>query len=122
MARKKLYCTPKELYEAYLGELSSKKGRKKGSSEARKVSLRGRLLNDGNISLYLYSCIGGRVSRVATGSYLNLELTSEIKAQNEETLRIARTKADMMNADAEREENGFRPVAKSKVPLIDYTL
>ena len=122
MARKKLYCTPKELYEAYLGELSSKKGRKKGSSEARKVSLRGRLLNDGNISLYLYSCIRGRVSRVATGSYLNLELTSEIKAQNEETLRIARTKADMMNADAEREENGFRPVAKSKVPLIDYTL
>ena len=126
MPRKKLYSTPEELYMGYLGEFSTKKGRKKGSKsvgvEARKVTLKGRLLNDGKISLYFYSCINGRVSRLATGSFLNIETTQTIKAQNEETLRLERTKADLMNADAEREENGFRPVAKSKANLIEYTL
>ena len=126
MPRKKLYSTPEELYMGYLGEFSTKKGRKKGSKsvgvEARKVTLKGRLLNDGKISLYFYSCINGRVSRLATGSFLNIETTQTIKAQNEETLRLARTKADLINADAEREENGFRPVAKSKANLIEYTL
>ena len=122
MARKKLYCTPNELYEGYFGEISTKKGRKKGSVEARKVTLKGRLLSDGKISLYFYSCINGRVSRVSAGSFLNVETTPAIKTQNEETLRLARTKADLMNADAEREENGFRPIAKSKANLIEYTL
>lgn len=122
MARKKLFCTPKELYEGYFGELSTRKGRKKGNIEARKVTLKGRLLNDGKISLYIYSCINGKVSRFSTGSFLNLETDPTIKVQNEETLRQARVRADMMNADAEREENGFRPLAKSKASLIDYTL
>ncbi len=122
MARKKLFSTPIELYEGYFGEISSQRGRRRGSVEARKVTLKGRLLNDGKVSLFLYSCINGRVSRVATGSFLNLEIDASIKAQNEETLRLARTKADMMNADAEREENGFRPLSRSRVSLIDYTL
>lgn len=126
MARKRLFLTPKELYEGYFGEISMQKGRKKGSKnvgvEARKVTLKGRLLNNGKISLYFYSCINGRVSRVSAGSFLNIETDPTIKAQNEETLRLARTKADLMNADAEREENGFRPIAKSKANLIEYTL
>ena len=122
MARKKLFITPEELFEGYFGEISTQKGRKKGVVEARKVTLRGRMLKDGKISLYLYSCINGNVSRTSTGSFLNLETDPTIKAQNEETLRLARTKADMMNADAEREENGFRPLSKSKANLIDYAL
>ena len=122
MARKKLFSTPEDLYEGYFGEISTQKGRKKGIVEARKVTLKGRLLKDGKISLYLYSCVNGNVSRIATGSFLNLETDPAIKTQNEETLRLARTKADLMNADAEREENGFRPIAKSKTNLIDYTL
>ena len=122
MARKKLFSTPKDLYEGYFGRISTRKGRKKGIAEARKVTLKGRLLNNGKISLYLYSCINGNVSRISTNSYLNLETDPTIKAQNEETLRLARTKADLMNADAEREENGFRPIAKSKANLIEYTL
>ena len=122
MARKKLYSTPEELMKGYFGDISTQKGRKKGAVEARKVTLKARLLNDGKISLYLYSCIDGHVSRIATGSFLNIETDPTIKAQNEETLRLARTKADLMNADAEREENGFRPLAKSKASLIDYTL
>ena len=123
MARKKLFSTPKQLYEGYFGEFSMQKGRKKKDIvEARKVTLKGRLLNNGKISLYFYSCINGVVSRLAAGSFLNIETTQMIKAQNEETLRLARTKADLMNADAEREENGFRPIAKSKANLIEYTL
>lgn len=122
MARKRLFSTPEELFEGYFGEISTQKGRKKGIVEARKVTLKGRLLKDGKISLYLYSCINGNVSRTSTGSFLNIETDPTIKAQNEETLRLARTKADLMNADAEREENGFRPIAKSKANLIDYTL
>lgn len=123
MARKKLFSTPKELYEGYFGEISTQKGRKKKDIvEARKVTLKGRLLNNGKISLYLYSCINGNVSRISTGSFLNLETDATIKAQNEETIRFARTKADLMNADAEREENGFRPIAKSRANLIEFTL
>ncbi len=122
MARKRLFSTPKELFEGYFGEISDQKGRKKGTIEARKVTLKGRLLNNGKISLYLYSCINGHVSRTATGSFLNLETSPQIKEQNEETLRLARTKADLLNADAEREENGFRPISKSKMLLSDYVL
>lgn len=126
MARKKLFSTPKDLYEGYFGRISTQKGRRKASIneavEARKVTLKGRLLKDGKISLYLYSCINGNVSRISTGSFLNLETTPDIKSQNEETLRQERVKADLMNADAEREENGFRPIAKSKANLIEYTL
>lgn len=126
MARKKLFSTPKDLYEGYFGSISTQKGRKKASInevvEARKVTLKGRLLKDGKISLYLYSCINGNVSRISTGSFLNLETTPDIKTQNEETLRLERVKADLLNADAEREENGFRTITKSKANLIDYTL
>jgi integrase len=122
MARKKLFSTPEELFEGYFGDFSTQKGRKKGVVEARKVTLKGRMLKDGKISLYLYSCINGNVSRTSMGSFLNIETDPTIKAQNEETIRLARTKADLMNADAEREENGFRPIAKSKANLIEYTL
>lgn len=122
MARKKLYCTPNELYEGYFGEISTKKGRKKGSAEARKVTLKGRLLKDGKISLYYYSCINGQISRISTGNYLNIETDQHIKDQNEKTMRQLRANADTMNGDAIREENGFRPIAKSKANLIEYTL
>lgn len=126
MARKKLFSTPKDLYEGYFGRIPTKKGRRKSSIdeavEARKVTLKGRLLSDGKISLYFYSCINGRVSRVSTGCFLNIETNLDIKTQNEKTLRQLRANANTMNDDAIREENGFRPIAKSKTNLIDYTL
>lgn len=122
MARKKLYSTPKELYEGYFGEKGTQSGRKKGQSSSRKVSLIGRLLSSGKVALYLYSCYNGKPSRISMGNLLEIEHTPAIKAHNEEIMRMARTKADLLNADAEREENGFRPIAKSKAPLISYTL
>lgn len=121
MARKKLFNTLESLYEGYFGEIPIQKGKKSRSKEARKVTLKGRVLKD-KISLYIYSCINGRVVRVTTGSFLNVETTPQIKIQNEETLRLANMRADMMNADAEREGNGFRPLSKKKTSLIDYTL
>ena len=121
MARKKLFNTLESLYEGYFGEIPIQKGKKPRSKEARKVTLKGRVLND-KISLYIYSCINGRVVRVTTGSFLNVETTPQIKIQNEETLRLANMRADLMNADAEREGNGFRPLSKKKTSLIDYTL
>lgn len=122
MARKKLFTTPEELSRAYLGNFSTKRGRKSGLHEARKISLRGRVLSDGKISLYYYSCINGRVSRISAGSFLNVETTPSIKMQNEETIRLAKVKAEEMNVDAEREGHGFLPLARNKILLINYVL
>lgn len=122
MARKKLFSTTEELFEGYFKDIPSPKRHKKDIDEARKVYLKGRVLNNGKISLYLYSCIDGRVERIATGAFINIETNQNIKDQNLKTIRQWEEVANTKNSDAIREGAGFRPLSKSKANLIDYTL
>ncbi|MDR0658338.1 MAG: site-specific integrase, partial [Mediterranea sp.] len=121
MARKKaLYITADELLEGY--SLKSQKGEKQLSKAKEYVYLRGKKLNTGNISLFIDFCRDGKRIKQYLGLYLNLELSPIIKAQNEETCRIARTVVAEKNVELQRNENGFVLSNRPKTKLIDYIL
>ena len=105
----KLFKTTDELFRGYNLPQQEKRGRQKGKSNAQAVALRARPLKSGNIQLYLYSCIAGKVSRRAIGT-LEPETDAAAKARNVEAVRLATARAGMENADAMRRGNGFAPM------------
>ena len=111
MALQKLFKTPEQILSGY-DELSKKGGRK--------VYLRGRVLNTGKVSLYLYANEDGKVFRQTLGSSLVPELTQDIKNHNKEVLRLAMIQADTINANMEREAAGLPQRRKSKIRLAEY--
>lgn len=111
MALQKLFKTPEQILSGY-EELSKKGGRK--------VYLRGRVLNTGKVSLYLYANEDGKVFRQTLGSSLVPELTQDIKNHNKEVLRLAMIQADTINANMEREAAGLPQRRKSKIRLAEY--
>lgn len=110
MARKKLYQTTSELIEGY--ELNNTK------YGTRKVSLYGKALPSGKVSLVLYGRSGGKAVRKSTGAILELENDLQTKRANEEKIRLQRIKCDTLNADAERADAGFSPTVKSNASLL----
>lgn len=123
MARNRLYKTAKELIVGYglgkaEGDPNEARGRK-GGSERRKVYLRGRLLANERVGLYVVTFQYGKKVRRTVGT-LNPELTTNVKTQNEEVLRMARANSDLLNSDAERLNAGFAPIGKANIRLIDY--
>lgn len=123
MARTKLFKTSEELMVGYglkkaANDPHEARGRKAGS-EKRKVYLRGRLLKDGKVGLYVMTFQQGKKIRKSVG-ILNVETDGNIKSQNEEVLRMAKANADLLNSDAERLKADFAPTGKSGMLLTDY--
>lgn len=123
MARTKLFKTAEELMVGYglkkaANDLHEARGRKAGS-EKRKVYLRGRLLKDGKVGLYVMAFQQGKKVRKSIG-ILNVETDGNVKSQNEEVLRMAKANADMLNSDAERLRADFAPIGKSAMLLSKY--
>ena len=112
MARAKLFRTAREIIDGY-----NLNNTKRGS---RKVSLYGKTLLSGKVSLILYGRNGGKAVRQSTGVLLEIEETYEIKRQNEEKIRLQRIKCDSLNADSERKEAGFAPAKKSNADLLTF--
>ncbi len=112
MARKKLFQTSKELIEGY--ELNNTK------YGTRKVSLYGKTLPSGKVSLIFYGRNGGRAIRKSTGTILDIETDIAIKRANEEKVRLQRIKCDTLNSDAERKGAGFTPSIKANANLLAY--
>jgi len=111
MAKKALFNTSEALLKGYrLNEPTNK----------RKVYLRGRIMKSGKISLYYYGTNEGKVIRQTANLFLNPEFDTATKSANEETIRIANVKADLLNADAERTGNGFTPESRRLTTFNDY--
>lgn len=120
MAKKKLYKTPEELITGYgLPLPGTKRGRKKGASENKKVMLRAKVLNSGNVQVYLYTSYKGKPLRVSVG-VLNIEKDEGTKARNVEIMRMAEAEEGVRNADALRLGHGLEPQPKRNIILSDY--
>lgn len=119
MAR--LYKTTDELIKGYNLPKQQSRGRQKGKANAQAVALRARPLKSGNVQLYLYSCVAGKVSRRAIGT-IEPEHDQAAKARNVEAVRLAIARAGMENADAMRRESGFAPKPKKAALFVDYSL
>lgn len=117
-----LFKTSNELLEGY--GLNPTKATADGIEiETRYVSLRGKKLQSGNISLYLNRQENGRqIKRYLDRSILCIETDSTVKARNKETVRQARVIADEANASAQKEITGFTITRKARVNLISYIL
>lgn len=120
MARKKLYKTAEELITGYgLPLPSTKRGRKTGAADSRKVMLRAKILPSGNVQVYLYSSYKGKPMRHSVG-VLNIETDASAQARNIELMRMAEAEAGVRNADAVRLGHGLEPQAKPNIILSDY--
>lgn len=86
----------------------------------RKVSLIGRPLPNGTVSLVLYSYQEGRKVQQATGVVLLPEETQDIKNDNKEKIRVQRVRADELNAKAEKEDVGFKPTKRTRKTLASF--
>lgn len=86
----------------------------------RKVSLIGRPLPNGTVSLVLYSYQDGRKVQQATGVVLLPEETQDIKNDNKEKIRVQRVRADELNAKAEKEDVGFKPTKRTRKTLASF--
>lgn len=119
MSRQKevLYETAEELMQGY--GLKGNEAEKIGN---RRVLLRGKKLESGNVSLFLdYSNNGKRVKDYL-GNILLVESSRKIKAKNKETMRQVMAIANEKDAQVQKEQNGFFIGTKSKVNLIEYIL
>lgn len=122
MARKKTqrFTTSDELLDGY--SLKGQKVEKYAMKAKEYIYLRGKKLNAGNISLYIDFCRNGKRTKQYLGLYLNLEASQSIKAQNEDTYRIARTIMSEKNVELQKTENGFMLSTKTKTNLVKYIL
>ncbi|CCZ37623.1 site-specific integrase [Bacteroides fragilis] len=122
MPRKKiiLFNSTDELLEGY--GLKSQIEEKQASKAKNLVYLRGKKLSSGNVSLFLDVCRDGKRTKQYLGICLNLETSSEIKKDNEETYSIAKTIVNEKNVELQKNEAGFTISKKSKVNLITYIL
>ena len=120
MARKKLYKTPEELITGYgLPLPGTKRGRKTGATDNRKVFLRAKILPSNNVQVYLYSSYKGKPMRISVG-VLNIEANESVKNRNVELMRLAEAEAGVRNADAVRLGHGLEPKQKQNIMLSDY--
>lgn len=114
MAKEKLYKTADEII-AGNSLITSK--------VHRKVSLIGRPLKTGNVSLVRYHSSGSGRFRVreceTTGVILCKETDSSTKLENLDKLRLQQVVCDTLNADLEREAADFKPLPKTKVVRQD---
>lgn len=120
MARKKFYKTADELIKGYgLPLPATKRGRKTGATDSRKVMLRAKILPSGNVQVYLYSSYKGKPMRQSVG-VLNIETDASTQARNTELMRMAEAEAGIRNADAVRMGHGLTPQPKQNILLSDY--
>lgn len=113
-----LFKTADELLAGYGLKVSNR-----DDTQVRYVSLRGKKLDSGNISLYLNRQENGKqIKRYLDRSILCVETDRDIKERNKETMRQARVIADEADAAVQKEINGFSIAKKSSVNLIEYTL
>lgn len=120
MARKRLYKTAEELITGYgLPLPGTKRGRKTGATDSRKVMLRAKILPSGNVQVYLYSSYKGKPMRSSVG-VLNVEKDESVKNRNVELIRMAEAEAGVRNADAVRLGHGLEPKQKQNIMLSDY--
>ena len=120
MARKKLYKTSEELITGYgLPLPGTKRGRKTGATDNRKVFLRAKILPSNNVQVYLYSSYKGKPMRISVG-VLNIEANESVKNRNVELMRLAEAEAGVRNADAVRLGHGLTPQPKQNIILSDY--
>ena len=113
-----LFKTADELLAGYGLNVSNR-----DDTQVRYVSLRGKKLDSGNISLYLNRQENGKqIKRYLDRSILCVETDRDIKERNKETMRQARVIADEADAAVQKEINGFSIAKKSSVNLIEYTL
>lgn len=91
--------------------------------QVRYVSLRGKKLASGNVSLYLNRQEKGKqIKRYLDGSVLCLESSISIKERNRETVRQARVIADESDAAVQKEINGFSIAKRANVNMISYII
>lgn len=120
MARRKFYKTAEELITGYgLPLPGTKRGRKTGAADSRKVMLRAKILPSGNVQVYLYSSYKGKPMRQSVG-VLNIEADASTQARNIELMRMAEAEAGVRNADAVRLGHGLEPQQKRNILLSDY--
>lgn len=90
---------------------------------ARKATLIGRPLPNGNVALYIYAYANGRKQQQGTGVVLKPEGSLETKNENKEKIRLQGIRVDELNARLEREGVGFVPMKKQKekpLTLVGY--
>lgn len=117
-----LFKTTEELLEGYGLKPANALG-ENGERQIRYVSLRGKKIESGNVSLYLNRQENGKqIKRYLSRSVLCLETDATVKARNKETLRQARVIADEADAAVQKEINGFSIAKKATVNLISYIL
>lgn len=115
-----LFRTADELLEGY-GLKPSSIGGKSSNVQARFVSLRGKKLASGNVSLYLNRQENGKqIKRYLDKSILSIETNENVKARNQETIKLARTIADEADSLVQKEIGGFTIAKKTDVNLVTY--
>lgn len=115
--KEELFKTADELINGYC-----LKGSEADKTGNRKVLLRGKKLDSGNISLFLdYSSNGKRVKHYLN-NILQIETSKEIKAKNKETIRQVMAIANEKDAQAQKEQNGFSIGTNSKINLVEYII
>lgn len=91
--------------------------------QARLVSLRGKKLSSGNVSLYLNRQENGKqVKRYLDKSILSIETDTSVKVRNQETVKLARVIADEADMAAQKEADGFTIAKPTDENLIAYIL
>ena len=90
------------------------------SKGERKVSLIGRPLPNGTVSLVIYSYQSGRKVQQATGIVLLPEDTQGIKEENKEKIRVQRVRVDELNTKAIKEDVGFKPTKHARLTLASF--
>lgn len=90
------------------------------SKGERKVSLIGRPLPNGTVSLVIYSYQSGRKVQQATGVVLLPEDTQDIKEENKEKIRVQRVRVDELNTKAIKEDVGFKPTKPTRLTLASF--
>lgn len=124
MGRSKLvlFKTADELLEGYGLKPNNIEGQN-FTVQARFVSLRGKKLASGNVSLYLNRQENGKqIKRYLDKSILRIEADENVKARNQETMKRARTIADEADSLVQKEINGFTIAKKANVNLVTYII
>lgn len=117
-----LFTTTEALLEGYGLKPTKTLGESEGR-QIRYVSLRGKKLASGNVSLYLNRQENGKqIKRYLDRSILCIETDADVKMRNKETIRQARVIADEADAAVQKEINGFSITKKATVNLISYIL
>lgn len=112
---------PEELIDGYELYVKLHRGEKRGD---RKVTLIGRPLPNGSVSLYRYAFVDGKKKLESTGAVLIPELRAEDKNQNKETLRIQRNECNQLAVTLQDGNAKFNPKPRrnTRILLADYCL